>query len=188
MAKSKKIEDVPLIELLGQTFKDVGFEGASLSLLSDATGLSKSSLYHRFPNGKEQMAEEVLKHTLGVLNADIFPILRSDNPPAKKMHLFAEAMRAIYANGNESCLLNMLSPPRGKPNECGRAIAATFRQLREDLCDVAKEAGSTDTIAENQAEQVLIELQGALVVSRGMSDLNVFSRMLNRLPDIILKG
>lgn len=188
MAKSKKIEDEPLIERLGQTFKDVGFEGASLALLSDATGLSKSSLYHRFPNGKEQIAEEVLKHTLGVLNAVVFPILRGDNPPAIKMQLFAEAMGAIYANGAESCLLNMLSPPREKPNECGRAIASTFRRLRDDLGNVAKEAGSTDTVAENKAEQVLIELQGALVVARGMSDLAVFSRMLSRLPAIILKS
>jgi TetR/AcrR family transcriptional repressor of lmrAB and yxaGH operons len=186
MPKPKKVEDEALIERLGQAFKDVGFEGASLAMLADATGLSKSSLYHRFPNGKEQIAEHVLQHTYQVLCALVFPLLRDESPPAQKMQLFAQAMATLYSNGAESCLLNMLCPARDNPNECGQAIASTFRQLHQDLTQVAREAGATDVVAKRKAEQVLVEIQGALVVARGMSDLEVFARMTQRLPSIIL--
>ena len=51
-----------VLDRLVDAFRDKGYEGASLSELSAATGLTKSSLYHYFPDGKEEMAEEVLAH------------------------------------------------------------------------------------------------------------------------------
>jgi AcrR family transcriptional regulator len=41
---------------LAEVFREHGYEDASLSLLSQATGLGKGSLYHFFPGGKEEMA------------------------------------------------------------------------------------------------------------------------------------
>jgi hypothetical protein len=40
-------------------------EGASLSLISEATGLGKGCLYHFFPGGKEEMADAVLSEIDG---------------------------------------------------------------------------------------------------------------------------
>jgi len=61
MARRATIEDDDLICKLTDVFRNVGYDGASLAVLADATGLKKASLYHRFPGGKEQMAEEVFK-------------------------------------------------------------------------------------------------------------------------------
>ena len=44
---------------LMHVFRTVGYDGASLSELASPTGLKKASLYHRFPNGKKEMAEVV---------------------------------------------------------------------------------------------------------------------------------
>jgi TetR/AcrR family transcriptional repressor of lmrAB and yxaGH operons len=49
-----------IIPALAEVFREHGYEGASLALLGDATGLGKGSLYHFFPNGKEEMAAAVL--------------------------------------------------------------------------------------------------------------------------------
>ena len=38
---------------LAEAFRQYGFEGASLSMLSEATGLGNGSLYHFFPGGKD---------------------------------------------------------------------------------------------------------------------------------------
>ena len=51
-------EDQLLDSLVG-VFGDRGYDAASLSDIASATGLQKSSLYHRFPGGKQQMATEV---------------------------------------------------------------------------------------------------------------------------------
>lgn len=185
MPKIRKIDDDAVVERLTRTFKDLGYEGASLTALSDATGLKKSSLYHRFPNGKEQMAEEVLGRVRQALDIHVFPVLHGRAPVREKMAHFAKVMDAVYASGNESCLLNMLCPPRGADTACGTAINDTFRKLREGLAQVAIESGAPKKTALLRAEQALVELQGSLVVARGTGDVAVFGRMLSRLPGIV---
>ncbi len=54
-----KVTEEELLDRLTSVFRTHGFEGASLSLISKATGLQRASLYHRFPGGKEEMAKAV---------------------------------------------------------------------------------------------------------------------------------
>ena len=53
-----------VLAALVQTFRQYGYEGASLSMLSEASGLGRSSLYHYFPNGKADMAQAALNWVL----------------------------------------------------------------------------------------------------------------------------
>jgi TetR/AcrR family transcriptional repressor of lmrAB and yxaGH operons len=186
MPQVRKVEDDVLLERLARTFKDVGYEGASLTAISEATGLKKSSLYHRFPGGKEQMAQEVLGGVASMLDGDLFPVLEGDASPECKMDGFVQVMDSVYASGRESCLLNMLCPPRGAGGERTDAIAGTFRRLLDALGTVARQAGAVGKDAQRRAEEVLVTLQGALVVARGTNDPAVFERALGRLPGILL--
>lgn len=188
MPQNRKIEDDVLLDRLTRTFKNVGYEGASLSALSDATGLKKSSLYHRFPAGKAQMAQEVMAETARVLDAEVFPLLAAAQAPEARIGAFVQVMDSFYAGGRQSCLLNMLQPPRAEPSACGEAIGATFQRLLAALSMVARDAGADEAPARLRAEQVLVELQGALVVARGMNDAAVFGRALARIPVIVLAG
>lgn len=186
MPKPRKIEDDELTRKLTAIFKEVGYDAASLASLSEATGLKKASLYHRFPGGKEQMAEEVLAATREILSEHLFPALADAAPPDRKMAAFVTIVDAFYASGNESCLLNVLAPPRGQENGRSVAIASIFQQLSDALTQVAEEAGSPTERAKIRAEQALVELHGALILSKGMADPSVFQRMLTRLPGIVL--
>jgi AcrR family transcriptional regulator len=49
-----------ILEKLTHVFRANGFNGSSLATLAAITNLSKASLYHHFPNGKQQMVELVL--------------------------------------------------------------------------------------------------------------------------------
>jgi AcrR family transcriptional regulator len=42
-----------LVAALSDTFRTHGYGGASVAVLLRAAGLSKASLYHHFPGGKE---------------------------------------------------------------------------------------------------------------------------------------
>ncbi|WMJ68929.1 TetR/AcrR family transcriptional regulator [Stenotrophomonas sp. 24(2023)] len=186
MPQVKKIDDAALLDRLALTFKDVGFEGASLAVISEATGLKKSSLYHRFPNGKEAMAQEVLANVSRTLEAEVFPALAGAGPAADKLARFVAAMDAQYDHGRQSCLLNMLTPPRGTHSGCGEAINGIFQRLQAALSQVARARGIEAARADLLAEQMLVEMHGALVVARGMDDPAVFQRAMARLPRIIL--
>ncbi len=56
-----KVNENQLLDRLTGVFRLHGYEGASLSRIAKATGLQRASLYFRFPGGKEEMAEAVLR-------------------------------------------------------------------------------------------------------------------------------
>lgn len=77
------------LDRLLATLRDKGYDGASLADLSAATGLAKSSLYHSFPGGKEEIALRVLEHLDAKLARALFEPLRSNRPPARKLAAMA---------------------------------------------------------------------------------------------------
>ncbi len=65
-------------QVVSEVFRRVGYDGASLEELAKATGLKKSSLYHRFPEGKRQMATEVLRFAGQWVKENITDVLKRD--------------------------------------------------------------------------------------------------------------
>ena len=66
-----------VIERLMLVVRRCGYDGASLAKLSKATGLGKSSLYHYFPAGKDDMVRAVLDHVGSQLRDGLFVPLRA---------------------------------------------------------------------------------------------------------------
>src|SRR5262249_54431585 len=93
-----------VLERLLNKFRERGYEGASLAGLSAATGVMKSSLYHHFPGGKVDMAEQVLAYLEARLVADVYSPLGSSQSPAKKLGAMLDAIDAFYEGGRKACL------------------------------------------------------------------------------------
>src|SRR5258708_38860527 len=76
-------EAADVLPQLAEVFRAHGYEGATLALISDATGLGKGSLYNFFPGGKEHMAMEVLDSIDRWFVDNIYTPLRTSTDPAK---------------------------------------------------------------------------------------------------------
>ena len=100
-------------------FREKGFDGASLADISAATGLGKSSLYHHFPDGKAEMAQQVLGYLEAQLEVAIFEPLRSTGSPRKKLDRMLDALDRFYDGGKRACLLERL---------CASVDAKRFRR------------------------------------------------------------
>ena len=87
-----------LLARLSDTFRRLGYDGASITDIASATGLGKSSLYHYFPGGKEQMAADVLTDLAQALEANLFAPLSGagrNNLQAPLRALFLRWMKAM---------------------------------------------------------------------------------------------
>src|SRR5258707_1628670 len=85
-------ERADVLPQLAEVFRAHGYEGATLALISDATGLGKGSLYNFFPGGKEQMAIEDLTSIDQWFVDNIYKPLRTSNDSAKGISdMFAAA-------------------------------------------------------------------------------------------------
>ena len=97
-----------ILDRLLATLRDKGYDGASLADLSAATGLAKSSLYHSFPGGKEEIALRVLQHLDAKLAHALFEPLRSRRPPAHKLAAMLATIDEHYDGGRAASLLGRL--------------------------------------------------------------------------------
>ena len=176
-------EDV--LDILLNTFRDRGYEGASLAELSAATGLMKSSLYHHFPGGKVDMAEQVLAHLEQQFADDVYQPMRSSQTPAKKLGAMLDAIDTFYEGGRKPCLYERLcaSVDRARFRRPLKRAFATWIEAVEELC---LEVGLPKSIARARAEDFVVRIEGALIVCAGTDDYAVFARTIKDLRASVL--
>lgn len=186
MPRPQSIEDADLLKRLSCVFRDVGYEGASLALLSEATGLKKASLYHRFPNGKQQMAEEVLESALAWYETNVLAPLQSAASPEDRVAAVVQKLDFFYSGGQQACLLNMLASPRAERGPFSAAIKSAFEALLAAFSAVARDAGFDAKSARLRAERSIMLLHGSLVMSRGLGSSRPFKSFLAGLADDLI--
>lgn len=166
-------------------FRTHGYEGTTLSKIAKATGLKRASLYHRFPGGKQEMAEAVLAETNEYFAAEIIGPLQSSKEPRDRVHSAIEGLRTFYEDGHKSCLLDVLS--LGKSADHFQPILSEmFDAWKKAMADVAKDSGHDRETANRLAEEAFIRIQGSLVAARIRRDPAPFREVLERLPDHLL--
>ena len=183
MAKTK-VNDEQLLEALTKVFQIYGYEGASLSLISKATGLQRASLYHRFPQGKEQMVEAVLEHVDQRFETYLLAPLSKDHAPAERVREMAKRISGFYMGGQRSCLLDTLSLGK-ESGEFHTHIKQSFTTWLNTLASIAREAGFSAAEARQRSEQALVSIEGALVLARATGNTKPFKRVLKALPELL---
>ncbi len=177
-------KDTAVPQLL-TVFQRYGYEGATLAKLSVATGLGKASLYHYFPKGKEEMAAAVLDYLDRGLQENILAPLYSKLPPLDRLIAMNDRIDEFYCHGSQACLLALLSV--GEAHDLFQPqIQRTLTLWIDGLTTVAIETGIDPQISRQRAEDAVLQIQGALVLARGLNDPAIFKRILQRLPEILL--
>lgn len=184
MPRPALVASEDLLSRLSLTFRDVGYEAASMAVLSARTGLKRASLYHRFPGGKAQMAQEVLTDAHAWLMAEVVAPLRSDAAPHERIATMTAALDAFYEGGSRACLLNMLAAPPEPDSPFADAIRTSLDAWIDALAQCARDAGAS--APERRATLVVSTVQGALVLSRGLGRTEPFRLALAEVPRIVL--
>jgi TetR/AcrR family transcriptional repressor of lmrAB and yxaGH operons len=102
-------ERADLLPLISEVFRSHGYEGATLALIGKATGLGKGSLYHFFPDGKAQMAAEVLAEIDHWFEVNIFAALRKSGDPARAIAEMTDGVDRYFHSGHRVCLVGVIA-------------------------------------------------------------------------------
>jgi AcrR family transcriptional regulator len=172
-------EKADVIPLVAEIFRELGYEGASLSRITERTGLGKGSLYHFFPGGKEEMAAAVLADVDAWFVVNVFePLERNDPTPA--ISQMWRAVEDYFRSGRRVCLVGAFALDETR-DRFGQSIQRYFVRWIEALRGALIRSGKGDDAAACLAEEVVIGIQGALVLARATGDNAIFSRTLVRL-------
>lgn len=178
MAQQSPTSDA-LMESLFEVFRCHGYEGTTLSQLSEVTGLQKSSLYHHFPQGKVDMVKAVLTYFSAQLHQHVIePLLDNQKSPEKRFSNMLATTKAFYGNGEKNCLLNALSLGEAK-DEIKVLVSNDFNAWLTALKKLGKEVGMSRRDAEIWAERFLMMVEGALVVQRLTGNVLTFENTMD---------
>lgn len=176
MAKTV-LERADVIPLLAEVFREHGFEGASISVIGERTGLGKGSLYHFFPGGKDEMAAVVLAEIGGWFEAEIYRPLREAKDPRAAIDGMIRAVDDYFRSGRRICLIGAFALDNVR-DRFAAAVKGYFAEWRAALAAALERAGSRPDLARSLSEETVIAIQGALVLARALDDPMVFSRSL----------
>ena len=176
-----KVGDEAVADALVAAFRRDGYAGAAISDLCAATGLKSASLYHRFPRGKADMALAALARAAEGFEGAVLSPLEGKGDPAARLGKSAAGLRRFYAGGRLGCLLAVFAASEA-PEPVRDAVAAALARWRRALGALLAEAGA-DT-PEEEAEDRIAAVHGALVLARGTGSTAAFRRAVSRMEGL----
>lgn len=171
-----------LVEAVRDVFRARGWEGASIADLAAATGLSRATLYHHFPNGKADMAAAALADVEERLENEILePLRQRGTPPRARIEAMCAVLDAYYRGGELCCLLGAFTW-NADGHGLGTRVAAAFTAWIDALDLVARD-GCLPRPRE-RALAAVSAVQGGLVLATALQDHGPFRLALGSVREL----
>ncbi|RFB96799.1 TetR family transcriptional regulator [Rhizobium leguminosarum bv. trifolii] len=172
-------ERADIVPLLAEIFRELGYEGTSLSRITERTGLGKGSLYHFFPGGKEEMASAVLADIDAWFEQAIYRPLRQGDAHQAIAAMWVN-VNDYFRSGRRICLVGAFALDDTR-ERFSAAIGDYFIRWIAALHSALSRSGCSEAEAKALAEDGVAGIQGALVLARALADETIFTRSLETL-------
>lgn len=186
MARTKSDVRETVVAKLVDVFYEHGFDGTSLSIISECTGLQRASLYHHFPGGKEEMAKAVIEYA-DRWGEEFIAKLVMDNsiPPKMRLEQLMQNLDELHWRPEQ------LSPSNAFVIGGARAQFSGHIQWHYHSCvwmmtELMVACGIPQEIAKRRAWEQRILWEGGLVCSRVLGDMSLFRGLMQRMPAYLL--
>jgi TetR/AcrR family transcriptional regulator, lmrAB and yxaGH operons repressor len=168
------------LPVLAEVFRAHGYEGASLALISRATGLGKGSLYNLFPGGKAEMAACVLAEIDAWFEENLYAPLRAADRPAEAVSAMFDAVETYFRSGRRVCLVGVVALGSER-DRFAAAVRSYFARWVAALAEALRRSGRDPMASTALAEEVVAQIQGAIVLARALDEPAVFTRAMTAL-------
>ena len=178
-----------LVLAAGEQFRHQGYAASGIKAILDAACATYGSLYHFFPEGKEQLGVEVITTSGGVYRE----LVEAYFPPGVDL---VDATARFFADGADlvestafadACPIASIALEVAETSEpMRRAASAAFDSWMAVLVERGVEAGVDRRVARDLATQLLCLVQGALLLARVGRDgdaVRTAGRAATRLVD-----
>ncbi len=121
-----------LIGAAQQTFATRGYTQAGLAEVAELAGVSKTLLYHYFPDGRPELYREVMERLVGEVVDAARTATRAPTAPERRVAALVEALVAWFSDHPDAYRLLVLEPwGSGDPGVVGQAMAVRARLAGE---------------------------------------------------------
>lgn len=162
-----------IIVATNELFRRQGYNGTSLSQISDAAEATIGSIYHFFPGGKEALGVAVIDTTGGVYR-ELFESFATDpgDPVGAFRAFFAGAAQVLTESDFiDPCPIGTIAREVANTNEAlRRAARAAFESWVDSAARFLSDAGVGPAAAHALATSFVAAVEGGFVLCRTLRD------------------
>ncbi|RXM39931.1 TetR/AcrR family transcriptional regulator [Chryseobacterium sp. CH21] len=192
MSKAEKTKQ-HIIEKTATLFNTKGYISTSLSDITQATGLTKGSIYGNFEN-KDEVAIEVYKYNSGLLSKTLSRSFGDEYITSlDKLHAFVDFYRKnwkfVFANGG--CpLMNAATEADDSFPALKTQVKRSFEQWMTKISNAIAEGQSKGEIDTNinagqYASLFIMLIEGGILLSKTMGDQSFLNNALDKITHMI---
>ncbi|MCU1413659.1 MAG: hypothetical protein JWN80_999 [Microbacteriaceae bacterium] len=172
-----------MIEGASRLLATKGLQETSFSEVLKLTGAPRGSIYHHFPEGKEQLVAAAVDHA-GRIATELIE-LSAGEPAVVVASRFLEAWRQVLVRSNfhAGCSVLAVTVATESPELLDHA-AAVFRNWRRRLGELLEQGGMPADDAQSFAALLVAGAEGAVVLSRAEQSIEPFELVSGRLLDL----
>jgi AcrR family transcriptional regulator len=163
-------------------FRERGFSGTAFRDVIAHSGAPRGSIYHHFPGGKEQLAEEAVRYAGDYLGAGLRAATRDDDPVAAVRSFLAWWRRVLVRSDFKAGCPIVAVTVESRLTD---AAANAFRRWQDALAAGLVSAGATPARAARLATLIVAAVEGATILCRAHRSLAPLDDVVGELEDLV---
>jgi TetR/AcrR family transcriptional regulator, lmrAB and yxaGH operons repressor len=166
-----------LIETAATLFRRRGYAATGLNQILDEAGVKPGSLYHHFPQGKQQLAAAVVDGAGAAIEQLLRRFLAGGLPVADIVDRWVDVLVAgLSADGRDGCPIEPIATESVNASSLVRAASArAFTGWCKAIEERLRADGWSSAEAESVAVAVISLIEGALILSRIAGDVGALN-------------
>jgi AcrR family transcriptional regulator len=153
-------------------FRERGYSGTAFSDVIAHSGAPRGSIYHHFPGGKAQLAQEAVAWAAAAIAGRLDEALASERDAAGVLRAFLSPWREVLERSDfrAGCPLVAITVETEVPPELTDAVAHAFAGWERLLAERLRRAGIAHARARTLATLTLGAIEGAVLLCRAQRD------------------
>ncbi len=168
-------------------FRRQGYAGTGTSQILSASGAPRGSLYHYFPQGKEQIGQAAVEYAGELVTSTLTRLIEQNPTPGAALREYGRLLAQwLQESGyQDGCPITTTLLELAPSSE---AVSASGRRAFVDWTDVFSRAlvsaGAESKEARRLATLAVASLEGALVLARVHQDSEAVTVVANDVADL----
>ncbi|QGQ44173.1 TetR/AcrR family transcriptional regulator [Metabacillus sediminilitoris] len=177
-----------LIEIATTLFQQKGYKGVGLNEILKECKITKGSLYHHFPNGKEELLIACLQSMEKAITTDIEDIFKRHQTTQEALHVMIEKLVADFER--EGTIIgytfsSMVSEMASLSEPVRYACSSLYTKIQGIYSNKLVEDGFSKEAAQSIALMMTASIEGAMMLCLTQKASDPLKTISHLLPKII---
>jgi AcrR family transcriptional regulator len=175
-----------MIQSAAVLFRERGVDATSFSDVIAHSGAPRGSIYHHFPGGKAQLAEEATRYA-GEFIAEGLAAALAQKDPARALRSFARHWREVLTGSDFTAGCSIVAATlEGDRLPAARDQAGSaFARWQDLLADALERQGVPPQRSRSLAALVISAVEGAVVLARAERSAAPLERVADELEALV---